>query len=86
MTTIDRLIEGSLRRTAKRDARNRAAALWLVAHLGTIMQLGGAGVFVAGVAVMVGAIAGVIFGVATAMMLIGPLAFLWGFLREGGKI
>jgi uncharacterized membrane protein YphA (DoxX/SURF4 family) len=86
MTTIDSLIEGSLRRTAKRDARNRAAALWVLAHVGALMQVLGVLLFVSGAAVLVGAIAGVVFGLVTAMMLIGPLAFVWGFLREGGKL
>lgn len=71
---------------ARRQARNRAAGAWVLAHLAALMQVCGAGVFVAGVSLLVGAIAGVVLGVATAMILLGALAFTWGVLREGGRL
>lgn len=71
---------------ARRKARNRAALAWLVLHVAVLCQVAGAGVTVAGIAVMIGAIAGVVYGATTAMILGGILTFAWGALREGGRL
>ena len=78
--------EQMAQRRAVRLARRKAAGAWLLAHLAAVMQVAGVAVFVSGVSLLVGAIAGVVFGVATAMILLGALAFTWGVLREGGRL
>lgn len=84
MTTLDVQIEAAAWE-ARRAARR---LLWAKArlHMGMLMQVFGMLAVVLGVSLIVGALAGVLYGMATALILVGAAAFAWGFFKEAGRI